>query len=82
MSEELMTVRQVAKQLRVGDKTVRLWIKAGELVVINLGDQKHAKHRISNSDLQAFLNSRRILTQSPAPTNQSRKKSKTTARWL
>lgn len=48
--EELMTVREVARQLRVDDTTVRRWIKAGTLEAIELphqGDRRSYRIRVS-----------------------------------
>lgn len=52
---ELLTVQEVAKHLRVDEKTVRRWIIKGDLVAINLGKG----YRIYRSDLDAFIEKRR-----------------------
>lgn len=51
-----LTILDLADQLQVSDKTVRRWIKSGELVAHKLGDQ----YRISEADLELFLRSRRL----------------------
>ena len=52
---ELLTVQEVAKHLRVDEKTVRRWINKGELAAIDLGKG----YRIYRSDLDAFIDKRR-----------------------
>jgi excisionase family DNA binding protein len=52
---ELLTVQEVAKHLKVDEKTVRRWIINGDLVAINLGKG----YRIYRSDLDAFIEKRR-----------------------
>ncbi len=79
MPDEMMTIRQVARVLRVGDRVVREWIRSGELPVINLGDQNRSRHRIADSDLQQFIETRRVKKQ---PVTKARRKSPTTARWF
>jgi excisionase family DNA binding protein len=53
---ELLTVREVAKQLRVDDTTVRRWIKNGVLEAITL-PHKGARqaYRIRRSTLESLL---------------------------
>lgn len=46
-----LTILDLADQLQVSDKTVRRWIKSGELVAHKLGDQ----YRISEADLELFF---------------------------
>jgi phage antirepressor YoqD-like protein len=70
--EQLFTMRQVARSLRVGEKQVRQWIRAGELAVIDLGDVQRPKQRVLQADLQKFLESRRVVHQPPAPRTRSR----------
>ncbi len=55
--EELLTVREVARRLRVDDTTVRRWIKSGVLEAIALPHQgKRQQYRIRKSTLDALLN--------------------------
>lgn len=55
MSEDaVLTVEQVAKDLKVNPETVRGWIRSGELVAIDLGG-----YRITKSDLDDFLERRK-----------------------
>jgi excisionase family DNA binding protein len=52
---ELLTVQEVAKHLKVDEKTVRRWIIKGDLAAINLGKG----YRIYKSDLDDFISKRR-----------------------
>jgi excisionase family DNA binding protein len=61
--EELLTVREVARRLRVDDTTVRRWIKSGALEAITLPHRgKRQAYRIKKSTLD-------VLLSSPLPTN-------------
>ena len=54
--EELLTVREVAKRLRVDDTTVRRWIKSGALDAIALPHRgKRQAYRIKQSTLDVLL---------------------------
>jgi excisionase family DNA binding protein len=53
---ELLTVHEVAKQLRVDDTTVRRWIKNGVLEAITLPHRgARQAYRIRRSTLDALL---------------------------
>ena len=53
---DLLTVREVAKQLRVDDTTVRRWIKNGILEAITLPHRgTRQAYRIRRSTLNALL---------------------------
>ena len=53
---DLLTVREVAKQLRVDDTTVRRWIKNGVLDAITLPHRgARQAYRIRRSTLDALL---------------------------
>ena len=55
---DLLTVREVAKQLRVDDTTVRRWIKNGVLEAITLPHRgARQAYRIRRSTLEALLSS-------------------------
>jgi excisionase family DNA binding protein len=56
--EPLLTVDEVATRLRVHAETIRRWIRAGTLRAISLGPR--AGFRIAESDLRAFLDSRKL----------------------
>jgi excisionase family DNA binding protein len=54
--EELLTVREVARRLRVDDTTVRRWIKSGALEAITLPHRgKRQAYRIKGSTLNTLL---------------------------
>ena len=53
-SEEMLTVEDVSKQLKVHIRTVRKWIQDGELIAMDIG----RGYRIKKSDLQEFIKSR------------------------
>ena len=46
-----MTVAEVARQLRVDESTVRIWIRSGMLPAIRVGRQ----YRIARSDYEYFI---------------------------
>jgi excisionase family DNA binding protein len=53
---DLLTVREVAKQLRVDDTTVRRWIKNGVLEAITLPHRgSRQAYRIRRATLDALL---------------------------
>ena len=55
---ELLTVREVAKRLRVDDTTVRRWIKNGVLEAITLPHHgKRQVYRVRRETLDALLTS-------------------------
>lgn len=57
-TEELLTVREVARRLRVDDTTVRRWIKSGALAAITLPHRgKRQAYRVKKSTLDALLKS-------------------------
>ena len=51
----ILTVPQTAEHLQVSEKTIRRWIKSGDLIAHRLGRQL----RISESDLRDFIRMRR-----------------------
>ncbi|GLV59561.1 hypothetical protein KDH_63870 [Dictyobacter sp. S3.2.2.5] len=54
--EELLTVREVARRLRVDDTTVRRWIKSGALEAITLPHRgKRQAYRVKRSTLDTLL---------------------------
>ncbi len=59
MSDDLMTVDEVAKELRVNSRKVYQLVQSGELVAANIGTGERKIFRITRSDLEAFLQSRR-----------------------
>lgn len=59
MSNDLMTVDEVAKELRVNARKVYQLIQSGELIAMNIGTTERKIFRIHRADLEAFLRSRR-----------------------
>ena len=56
--EELLTVREVARRLRVDDTTVRRWVKNGLLEAITLPHRgKRQAYRVKRSTVEALLSS-------------------------
>ncbi len=54
--EELLTVREVARRLRVDDTTVRRWIKSGALEAITLPHRgKRQAYRVKGTTLDKLL---------------------------
>jgi excisionase family DNA binding protein len=54
--EELLTVHEIARRLRVDDTTVRRWIKSGTLEAITLPHKgKRQAYRIKRSTLDRLL---------------------------
>jgi excisionase family DNA binding protein len=82
MPDDLFTIRQVARKLRVGEKQVRLWVREGELTVIDLGDATRSKHRISERDLQKFLESRRVVKETAVAAHNARRKAPKARQWF
>ncbi len=57
--DEMLTVEEVAKMLKVHVKTVRHWINTNELKAMDIG----RGYRISRSDLQEFIDRRKSRRQ-------------------
>lgn len=59
--EELLTVREVARRLRVDDTTVRRWIKNGSLEAITLPHKgKRSAYRVKKSTMDRLMQSRHL----------------------
>ena len=54
---EWLTVSEAADILKVNEETVRRWVRAGELPVLDLGGQKTG-YRILRAELDRFLRER------------------------
>ena len=68
MDEQLLTVEEVARRLRVDETTVRRWIKSGTLEAITLPHRgKRQAYRIRQSTLDAILNPTRPEQQNATP---------------
>lgn len=55
----LMTVDEVARELRVSLRKVYRFIQSGELIATNIGTEERKIFRIARDDFEAFLQSRR-----------------------
>lgn len=54
--DELLTVHEVARRLRVDDTTVRRWIKSGSLEAVTLPHRaKRQAYRVKQSTIDAML---------------------------
>lgn len=53
--QELFTVQEVAKRLRVDDTTVRRWIKSGALDAIRLPSKGRACYRVKRNTFDQLL---------------------------
>ena len=59
--DELLTVREVARRLRVDDTTVRRWIKSGALLAITLPHKgRRQAYRVKKSTLDDLLKGPRL----------------------
>lgn len=59
--EELLTVREVARRLRVDDTTVRRWIKNGSLEAITLPHKgKRSAYRVKKSTMDKLMHSQHL----------------------
>jgi excisionase family DNA binding protein len=55
-ADELLTVREVARRLRVDDTTVRRWIKHGTLEAVSLPHVgKRQAYRVRQSTIDSLL---------------------------
>ncbi len=71
-TSSLLTVREVAKRLRVDDTTVRRWINNGILPAITLPHPgKRQAYRIRQSDLDAVLQSTATTSQTDGSSSTS-----------
>ena len=53
MSDEVLTVAQVAERLKVNPETVRRWLRSGQMRGTLLGDR--AGYRVRETEVDAFL---------------------------
>lgn len=63
-TQGLLTVREVADELRLTTRTVQRLIDSGELTAVNVANSSTAKgkwYRISRADLDAFLEARKAV---------------------
>lgn len=52
--DELLTVQDIAKALKVHEETVRKWVRSGELPAFLLGSRKGG-YRVKRSDFETFV---------------------------
>jgi len=58
--EELLTVEDVARRLKVNPKRVYKLIQDGELAATNIGSEGRKIYRISLADFKQYLQSRKV----------------------
>jgi excisionase family DNA binding protein len=58
--EELLTVEEVARRLKVNQKRVYKLIQSGELEATNIGGEGRNIYRISLADFHRYLQSRKV----------------------
>ena len=58
--EELLTVEEVARRLKVNQKRVYKLIQSGELEAANIGGEGRNIYRISLADFNRYLQSRKV----------------------
>jgi excisionase family DNA binding protein len=56
MEDEMLTVQEIAQQMKVSERTVRNWIEHEGLVAFPIGKRGY---RVSRSDLNAFIEKRK-----------------------
>lgn len=56
MDDEMLTVQEVARQMKVSERTVRNWIEKDGLVAFPIGKRGY---RVARSDLNAFIERRK-----------------------
>ena len=62
--DELLTVHEVAKRLRVDDTTVRRWIKSGALEAITLPHRgKRQAYRVKRSTMDKLMQNPQLMSQ-------------------
>ncbi len=59
-NEELLTVEEVARRLKVNQKRVYKLIQSGELEATNIGSEGRNIYRISLADFNHYLQSRKV----------------------
>jgi excisionase family DNA binding protein len=58
---EIYTIKEAAELLKVHDRTIRRYIKSGELKAANLGSEEQPNWRITEEDIKEFLDSKKRL---------------------
>lgn len=57
--EELLTVAEVARRLRLSEETIRRWIRGGKLQAIRIGSDR-AGFRIRRSEIDQLLEPKQL----------------------
>ncbi len=56
MDDELLTIREVSRRLRVDDATVRRWIKTGALEAVSLPHKgERRSYRVKRKTIEGML---------------------------
>ena len=58
--EELLTVEEVARRLKVNQKRIYKLIQSGELEATNIGGEGRNIYRVSVADFNRYLQSRKV----------------------
>jgi excisionase family DNA binding protein len=58
--DELQTVEEIARRLKVNPKRVYKLIQSGELEATNIGGEGRSIYRISRADFNRYLQSRKV----------------------
>lgn len=53
---EVLTIKEIAEQLKVSERTVRNWIDKGDLIGYRLGGQ----YRVNTADLNTFIEKSKV----------------------
>lgn len=61
MPNSVLTVAEVAAALKIKPKTVRKFIRTGQIKASNIGTKKAPRYAIQEAYLQAFLDSREVV---------------------
>lgn len=57
---KVYTIKEVSEMLKVHDRTIRRYIRSGELQAINLGSDSQPNWRIREDDLEEFLEKKKV----------------------
>lgn len=69
--EDLLTVREVARALRVDETTVRRWIKEGVMEAIRLPHRsKRMGYRVNQTTISGILQTGKVEPTPPTEANQ------------
>jgi excisionase family DNA binding protein len=55
--EELFTVKEVAKKLKVAESTINRWVAEGKLKALKLSEGRKGAVRFREADIKAFIES-------------------------